>query len=224
MSKARSLHSWDTGFRSHSIYSGAQLYKTGRPELINVAATSQQTRCRVLSTRKRVYKGLGMQGVPPSDRFDTAANSTSYLLLERSEVVGTIRISTRCLGDATYSTPSSRIFGQEITERFPTDSFVEASRLALLPSDHARSLRRYLAAFQNVARAADANNCDYIFAPTRVEHTRVYLGMGFITAGEPRAYLNTMCCLLVLDWRVHRNSLLSHFRWRHVFSDWNAHE
>jgi hypothetical protein len=161
-------------------------WETGWPELINIAAITKSTRNQTIETRKRVYEYSGLD-VPLSDTFDEAPNTTSYLLLEGQQPVGTVRLSVSGRESLPHRTPAVRVFGREIAESFGRCRLVEASRLGAVASD-TRSSNRYFAIVQNVTRTADIEDCDVILAPTAIGHMPFYLSLGFeVVAGRQRS-------------------------------------
>ena len=208
-------------------------WPTGWPDLTNVEATTDETRSLVVQIRKEAYsRHMNYRAVPPFDHFDFAPNTFSCLLVggqtphRSANAFGTIRLSVRGLEQDPLSTPCSHIFGSEVRRLFVYNRFLELSRLAIAPSNcYEDGLRMYLALMQNGARAAEAYECDFILAPTVVEHTRLYLGMGFEQVTEARQYHDGIfCCLLALDWRAKRAALRNHKRFCRLFADWSQRE
>ena len=198
-------------------------WETGWPALVNIAAITKSTRDQTIDTRKRVYEDSGLD-VPLSDTFDEAPNTTSYLLLDRQQPVGTVRLSVSARESQPHRTPAARIFGREIAESFGRSRLVEASRLGAVSSD-SRSANRYYAIVQNVTRTADIEDCDVILAPTAIGHMPFYLSLGFEVIAGPRVYAwPEPVMLLALNWRARRGALRLHHRFRFIFSDWNRHE
>jgi len=195
---------------------------TGWPDLRNVPALTDSLRREVIAVRTAVYDANHLSNVSPDDEFDDAPNTVSFLLRERGHSVGTVRVSVRQLNDPVDSTPCSRVFGAELAKSFRLASFVEMSRLAILPRGPGDSTKRYLAAMQNGIAAADGHDCRYVLAPTRTGHSRIYFGMGFFEVAPARAYLHTTCCLLALDLPRHRHSLQAHARFGALFANRNC--
>jgi hypothetical protein len=207
-------------------------WTTGWHDLTNIAATTGDELHSVNITRAQAYaRDTTYRHVEPSDEFDGAANTLSFLLTRRPNErsapasVGTIRLSVRTADEDPLSTPCSRIFGPEVARHFSHSRFLEMSRLAIVPSNSQDAFRFYLALMQNGARVADECQCDVLLAPTIAEHTRLYFGMGFQRVTEPRPYYGSItCCLLALDWQTARRILRTHRRFHRLFADWNLNQ
>ena len=211
---------------------GQKEWTTGWGDLTNVEARTDEARRSVVETRRQAYsRDVNCQGVALCDDFDSAPNTLSYILLKGqvprgdSRAMGSVRVSMRGLEQDPVSTPCSRIFASELQRLFADSRFVEVSRLAICPSSYDDGFRLYLAIMQNGIRVAEENKCDFILAPTVIEHVRLYRGMGFEQVAEARQYYGGMvCCLLALDWRAQGAVLRNHKRFHRLFADWNARE
>ena len=103
---------------------------------------------------------------------------------------------------------------------FRSERCVEVNRLLTAPGEPAEGRRRLFALMQNVTAMADEHRCRFILAPVRADHTRFYLGMGFVQVAEVREFPNwpDPLVLLALDWQKQRNYLLRHKLYRYLFS------
>ena len=97
---------------------------------------------------------------------------------------------------------------------------MEADRLLTVPGDPAEGSRRLFALMQNITAMADEHQCAFILAAARMDHTRFFLGMGFVEVTEARIFPSRPLpmVLLALDWQKKRNDLQRQSFNRYLFS------
>ena len=73
---------------------------------------------------------------------------------------------------------------------------------------------------QNITTMADVHKCAFILTAARMDHTRLFLGMGFVEVTEARILPSRPLpmVLLALDWQKKRNDLQRHKLYRYLFS------
>jgi hypothetical protein len=196
-------------------------FQTEWPELINAAVRTDAGQQAIFAVRREAYwhYGLKTAAYAVNDHFDYCPQTRLFYALEDGAPVAAVRACLNRFEGRQHPSPAMAIFGREITEAFSGTSYVEASRLVVLPGGGHTEFRRVMVAFQNVVATADEHDCSFILAPTRADHTRFYRGMGFEVIAGPRRYFDypELTVLLALDWRRERNRLVSHRRYRHAF-------
>jgi hypothetical protein len=201
------MNEWPTGLR------GLRNRRAGASQLGLVAAI-----------RRASYQSRGVTPAPDDlDHWDSAANTTNYLLCSGTTVVGAVRTTVHDGRGASDESTVYQDFAAEIRLHVAGERYLEVDRLCVVRNVDSPDSRLVLALLQNVTADLDAHDCAYVVAAATAAHEPFFVSMGFRPIPPPRscAWSSEPATLLIADWRLVQETLRHHWLFHLMFSPRN---
>lgn len=156
-----------------------------------IPALKPEAQEQVFRLRYKCYRRDGSIAANPNeefhDEFDSTGNHVSYLLLDGSNPIATVRFSIVCPELGWTNSPARTVYDDlgEFREVAGT-SYIEANRLCFESQVRPRA---FISLLGNMTALAEHFQLRWLVACPRVEHAHAYAGLfGFRAIGEPRNY------------------------------------